>query len=850
MKYFERFLAENESSFDLDISVHCDVEIFEWLMTYIHEPTVRPVLDKSIVVSILISSEFLQMDSLVEICLQDIATRLNDIIKLPIDLSCISDKLANRLASMTNPKILANTRDRKDKILNKLYKRRVEIDFSRKGGGSRAAASGTGAAGSAGPSTASNRAIAASLTCCRNCGMVYLDSFVAELTCRKAHTVVDYRGGPVRRHAAIVGWSLTTYLKSLHVTGMSWEAIYWHVWAACIVLRPPSSSHRHGGVKTAGSASGIAHNPCMISALEVDRYFLDSNEMHIYSRPKPAGKSIEDFKSDTSNEVAQKTVPFSLSCDFDNTTVIEVYKMYPRSEMAPLRGLGSLAAEFSSLGLATPVTTAGVTPTLSPHRSPEMLTDELFDLLRSQARFIEGGQHRRLLDTTAQTILAAASAASAMPSPAPSVVHGGIAASSGANRPSALIPPQPRAQGYASFAALLWGEADVRARQKAHSRLLRKCSPADAVPPAVTTDDILVGSLRSGSKDSKDVDRGRSRSGSRTRKQPKGSSAARPSSKGAGRGRRKRAPSVTSSGRVQRTDAASDAEAPADLAAVSADTDGADVTGDPDADADRDSDNSDLGVDQAARLGLAEGGGMRTRIRPDGSGSTTLRRACRRRAKSAVGSAVASGDLRDVSPPLLPAGVDRALSVIGEATRVPGTLSAESIKDLATLTALSPDAEKLAERGRGSVRGVWLTEHPLQVQPMSFLEAVQKVGESGSRTSAQGPPAEKQLLWQLDLLRQHDEQCMDRFEVFLASRRNPGAEEQIKLRAKAAAACPYATFSASLVAQQQHLLHLQQQHHHPQGNTRTSTGRRKDMAGAVNIANFEYYKDRGRAPVR
>ena len=33
MKYFERFLAENESSFDLDISVHCDVEIFEWLMT-------------------------------------------------------------------------------------------------------------------------------------------------------------------------------------------------------------------------------------------------------------------------------------------------------------------------------------------------------------------------------------------------------------------------------------------------------------------------------------------------------------------------------------------------------------------------------------------------------------------------------------------------------------------------------------------------------------------------------------------------------------------------------------------------------------------------------------------------
>ena len=37
MKYFEKFLADNESGYDdIDISVHCDVEIFEWLMNYIH----------------------------------------------------------------------------------------------------------------------------------------------------------------------------------------------------------------------------------------------------------------------------------------------------------------------------------------------------------------------------------------------------------------------------------------------------------------------------------------------------------------------------------------------------------------------------------------------------------------------------------------------------------------------------------------------------------------------------------------------------------------------------------------------------------------------------------------------
>ena len=74
-------------------------------MSYIHNSNSRPKLDKSILVSILISSDFLQMDALVDICLDNIASRLHEIIKLPIDLSCISDKLVNKLAVLTNPKV-------------------------------------------------------------------------------------------------------------------------------------------------------------------------------------------------------------------------------------------------------------------------------------------------------------------------------------------------------------------------------------------------------------------------------------------------------------------------------------------------------------------------------------------------------------------------------------------------------------------------------------------------------------------------------------------------------------------------------------------------------------------------
>jgi len=316
MKYFERFLTENENGYDdVDISVHCDIEIFEWLMSYIHEPNVPPKFDKSIIISILISSEFLQMDSLVDICIQHVSLNLNEIIKLPIDLSCISEKLINKIASLTTPKMLTETKDRKDKILTKLYKRRVELDFSRKGGTTKNIITSvvatttniniscTSASHSYSNSSSNNlnskdqlkdntddnnnnnnsnsekkdntatstttttngsfRTIAASLTCCYHCGMVYLENYVDYLHCKNSPSNIDFRGRLTSRHAAINGWSLTAYLKALHNGGMGWDAIYWHVWGACIVFRVDN---------------------VIVSALEVDRYTIESDGLIIKAR--------------------------------------------------------------------------------------------------------------------------------------------------------------------------------------------------------------------------------------------------------------------------------------------------------------------------------------------------------------------------------------------------------------------------------------------------------------------------------------------------------------------------------------------------------------------------------------
>jgi hypothetical protein len=57
MKYFEKYLTDNKNLDDIDISVHCDINIFDWLMRYIHRK--EPKLEVKNAISILISSDFL-----------------------------------------------------------------------------------------------------------------------------------------------------------------------------------------------------------------------------------------------------------------------------------------------------------------------------------------------------------------------------------------------------------------------------------------------------------------------------------------------------------------------------------------------------------------------------------------------------------------------------------------------------------------------------------------------------------------------------------------------------------------------------------------------------------------------
>jgi hypothetical protein len=127
MKYFEKYLADSKNIDDIDISVHCDINIFDWLMRFIHRK--EPKLEIKNSISILISSDFLQMAPLVEESVRFVAANIHEIISLPIDMNCLNSTLIKKLAFHIPLEVIDLLKDKKDKLTSKVYMKKLEILF-------------------------------------------------------------------------------------------------------------------------------------------------------------------------------------------------------------------------------------------------------------------------------------------------------------------------------------------------------------------------------------------------------------------------------------------------------------------------------------------------------------------------------------------------------------------------------------------------------------------------------------------------------------------------------------------------------------------------------------------------
>ncbi|KAG9397433.1 Protein of unknown function DUF3342 [Carpediemonas membranifera] len=203
MKYFANCLQRQHStSFDdIDISVHCDVSVFQWLVQYCVGPT-DPKLDVRSVVSITISAEFLQMDRLVSECVQFIAQHLQAVLELPLDLSCISLTLVTRIAQLVTPELVSDLSDPKRKLSERLF----EI-------------------------FAKSHIKTHTLERCQLCGDIYGQEHRDMYKCAKAKVFVDFHGDIISDHVPDTAFLPSEWMSGLKESLGTWKAAYWRAWA-------------------------------------------------------------------------------------------------------------------------------------------------------------------------------------------------------------------------------------------------------------------------------------------------------------------------------------------------------------------------------------------------------------------------------------------------------------------------------------------------------------------------------------------------------------------------------------------------------------------------------------------
>ncbi|TPP67645.1 hypothetical protein FGIG_02606 [Fasciola gigantica] len=135
MGYFKEYLIQNGKFIqEVEILVHCDIKVFDWLMRYVKrrlEPKNYEEcwLSVSNVLALLISSDFLKMEGLSQKCLVYFCEHINAIIASPCSLSCLNENLIRRIVDHVNVADMEKIKDRKDKIKSKLFFRKIEQLF-------------------------------------------------------------------------------------------------------------------------------------------------------------------------------------------------------------------------------------------------------------------------------------------------------------------------------------------------------------------------------------------------------------------------------------------------------------------------------------------------------------------------------------------------------------------------------------------------------------------------------------------------------------------------------------------------------------------------------------------------
>ena len=130
MAYFRDNLSSYQDNWqEIDISVHCDLQVFSWLMEYILSSASRPAprLDVKRVFSVLVSSEYLGMPGLVEACIQFISENASAVLAVHSSAECLNQEAVDRLASLLSSGEIEAIQDPKDLLQDRLFASKLRI---------------------------------------------------------------------------------------------------------------------------------------------------------------------------------------------------------------------------------------------------------------------------------------------------------------------------------------------------------------------------------------------------------------------------------------------------------------------------------------------------------------------------------------------------------------------------------------------------------------------------------------------------------------------------------------------------------------------------------------------------
>ncbi|XP_048752588.1 SANT and BTB domain regulator of class switch recombination-like isoform X3 [Ostrea edulis] len=217
MKYFAEYLSTDAQRWEeVDISVHCDVQIFDWLMKYVkrssRDSPEKPKLEANNVISILISSDFLKMDTLVQECIEYCHENMSAIVATPCNMNCINDKLVGRIADLFTHNEADDIKDRKDKFKSKLFAKKLEKLFDPE---------------VVNPDSPDN---ASTLFRCSICKKILTKTLEKKIKCMPSRLTIEKRGNLTFCHTRDQNFDANDYLLELKGQLKSWRDVYWRIW--------------------------------------------------------------------------------------------------------------------------------------------------------------------------------------------------------------------------------------------------------------------------------------------------------------------------------------------------------------------------------------------------------------------------------------------------------------------------------------------------------------------------------------------------------------------------------------------------------------------------------------------